>query len=558
MLKKINQNLSFLAFLLVIVIIHIIWLLMGEKVYITIFDNLDGDFGYIKLLIDSNNLLGLRPNELVIGSMNGIERSFYRSGLNFTLIFYKLFDYASAYKLSHLTNHLIGYFGMFLLTYHYFIKNNFFSAIIAFIFGMIPYYVNIGISVSGQPILLFAFLNIIKFKSKWYDWAIISIFPFFANAHHTLPFYLPGLFILAYYLKYKHNFKLHNFWFGISIFILVSLIVDFPLFYNVFFSKVTSHRVEINLILKSSINLKSAFGFFLTSLVNGKTAIHTGGFQTWPIVILFILSWIINGKPQKTAALFITLNISFLLITSFYCYILYLMPFKTLSMDRFYFLSPLFWFISLFYIINSFNSSTLFHKLLIYICLFFLTLFTIRNNKEFSENLKILKNETIHEVTYSQFIDKTLFSDIVNALPKEEFKKYNFICIGMFPNLAHLYGIKTLDSYQNNYPLAYKKQFRKIIEGELNRDLKLKNYFDGWGSRCYAFSSELHGNFMVNKNDSISIDRLEYNWLAFKEMKGKYILSAVKINLVNNPQLRLIKLFDKENYFRHIFLYEAI
>ena len=38
-------------------------------------------------------------------------------------------------------------------------------------------------------------------------------------------------------------------------------------------------------------------------------------------------------------------------------------------------------------------------------------------------------------------------------------------------------GIYTIDGYHNVYPLAYKKKFYKIIEDELNNNLKTKKYF---------------------------------------------------------------------------------
>ena len=37
-------------------------------------------------------------------------------------------------------------------------------------------------------------------------------------------------------------------------------------------------------------------------------------------------------------------------------------------------------------------------------------------------------------------------------------------------------NIKTIDGYHTLYPLKYKKEFRVIIEKELENNLKLKDY----------------------------------------------------------------------------------
>ena len=49
----------------------------------------------------------------------------------------------------------------------------------------------------------------------------------------------------------------------------------------------------------------------------------------------------------------------------------------------------------------------------------------------------------------------------------------------------------TLDGYFANYPLYYKHKFYNVIENELERDPYFKSYFLDWGSKCYAFSTEI-------------------------------------------------------------------
>ena len=84
-------------------------------------------------------------------------------------------------------------------------------------------------------------------------------------------------------------------------------------------------------------------------------------------------------------------------------------------------------------------------------------------------------------------------------------------------------GIYTIDGYHNVYPLAYKKKFYKIIEDELNNNLKTKKYFKNWGSRVYAF---------VDDPENIKI-----NFKEAKKVGADYVISKYDLN---NDKLSLI------------------
>ena len=71
----------------------------------------------------------------------------------------------------------------------------------------------------------------------------------------------------------------------------------------------------------------------------------------------------------------------------------------------------------------------------------------------------------------------------------EDKSTYRIAHIGLNPAPALVYGFYTIDGYSNNYDLRYKKEFREIIENEIEQAKYLLDYFDNWGSRCYLFSS---------------------------------------------------------------------
>jgi len=107
------------------------------------------------------------------------------------------------------------------------------------------------------------------------------------------------------------------------------------------------------------------------------------------------------------------------------------------------------------------------------------------------------------------------------------------ISIGLDPMAAATNGIKVIDGYHVNYPLFYKRQFRKIIEKELDKNSNLKKYYDNWGGRVYAF---------YNDENNIDID-----FRRAKEIGATFVLSKFNIG---NSDLQIVckKCNNLENF----------
>ena len=113
--------------------------------------------------------------------------------------------------------------------------------------------------------------------------------------------------------------------------------------------------------------------------------------------------------------------------------------------------------------------------------------------------------------------------------------------------------------YFVNYPLEYKKKFRKIIEKELNKDKNLKSYYDNWGNRVYLFSSELgRKHFIYKSENKILLKDLDYNWKALYDLNVRFIFSSVKIDISNIDKLKFKKKFVNELSAWDIYLYQLI
>ena len=167
----------------------------------------------------------------------------------------------------------------------------------------------------------------------------------------------------------------------------------------------------------------------------------------------------------------------------------------------------------------------------------------------FTSFLRILKKD----FSFKEFYSEATFMKIKDVIDRPV-DSYKVISVGLHPAVAQYNGFNTIDGYFANYPLEYKHEFRKIIENELNKDEALKKYFDNWGSRCYAFSSELGKDFISNKRDSIQ--DLAYDFKHLKTMGVEYIISVAPINESINNEIGLMKRINSDVSYWDVFLYK--
>ena len=100
--------------------------------------------------------------------------------------------------------------------------------------------------------------------------------------------------------------------------------------------------------------------------------------------------------------------------------------------------------------------------------------------------------------------------------------------------VAVMNDIATIDGYHNIYPLHYKYKFRKVIEKELESNIEVRKYFDGWGSRLYTFS---------NNASKILIDFNEAKKLGAEYVISKHDLSSNGLKLICDDCSSYVKLY---------------
>ncbi|MCG8475199.1 MAG: DUF6044 family protein [Cytophagales bacterium] len=548
----------FLTGLVLLTLPYLFWLSLGEDSYMLIHDSLDSEFIYLKLLLNHPDLFGFQIGSVLPEIMNGIPRSFFRSGVNISFVFLKLLPDAYAYIVHHYVVHLVGFIGMFLFLEKYVCRSNRLLVLaISLCFGFLSYYhIQYGISIAGQPFLLYACLNILNKKAKRSDWFILFAFPFFSFLPVTLPFFIPFLTLIGlWYSKKKKKIAWHYFGALLGI-CLINLAVEFNLVYSMLLGKTVSHRTEWALPVVSYVAV-------LKNLLNAVKYTHYHAGSLFPVFILpaFLLLAVYKRKAPGQVFLFSGAIAAIILWTAlnpaFVNLFARAVPFlKTFNSDRFYFLLPFLW-LSLFAsLLHALDWSRTRQKALAMGLTGIIFCGILWKNKELVQNARLVLNKEIADPTFRQYYQRNQFAQVKQFLGPASIEKNRFLCIGFSPNIGQYNGLKTLDSYQNNYSLEYKHQFREIIAKELEKNPLQKKYFDDWGSRCYAFSSEL--GLPQNKETTYAIQKLEFDFGQIKRMNGKYLLSRYQFNLNNIPQVRKLGSFSSEESKNLLYLYEVI
>lgn len=584
--SMVPRTVKFLVLAMVILFIFPIFYLKDE-IHLEIHDNLDSEFIYLHLLSKTNQAFNFQTDAIIENVMNGLPRSLLRSGINVTVLLFFLFDSLTAYIMNDIIVHAIAFIGMYLLLTRYIIQDipqRYIAVLLSLSFALVKFYSAAnGVSVAGQPLLLFSFLNILNRHHRISDYIVIFFFPFYSWLVLAGPFIITALIVISSFDTIENKCLNYKFLLWFFILCIMYAVVEFQMLYAVFFnSNITIHRVEFSgSDYRSSLSFFSCFrdmiGYLLT------TQLHTGTFYTFPIILSVLVAFFTMHHNNRGNPFFFTVLISILAITFFWGFYPFVMYFpnmiipaiKMFHFDRIYFLLPICWFIlfalSLLIIIKS---RSRYRTWFIYLALLAQLVSVIAANTRFLMNVHAVMYKSMSKYTdmmhvsffpknktpnFRQFFAVNLFSQIHNYINKDQ-NTYRVVSIGMHPSIAQYNGFYTLDSYQSSYPLEYKHRFSAIIAHELKKNMLLSQYFYDWGSRCLIFSNELYNGcyLMCGQSRSTKINDLSIDTVVLKKMGGDYVLSAVEITNYDKLNLHYEKFFYDKDSFWEIYLYKVI
>jgi len=564
-----EKKIFIISSIVVLAIVMFPFLYLKTNAYILVHDNLDGEFVHLHLLKMSGLLFSFSANTIVPNIMNGLPRSCFHSEFSFIRLLFLVIPSFWAYVINIGLIRIIGFTGMYLLTKDHLIKGGNIKILIglAALFSIIPLYPIYGLSVMGQPLLLWCFLNLNKNPGKFINWLVILIFPFYSHFALIAPFILIALMGYGVYKLAAKDKTINKYYFiGIVLLFICFIAANFITIKCMLFPNgYISHR-SVWLVKQGSFSCGSILKQFITTFLSGED--HSSSFIAVPIYLYTFIIFFLDKNKFRKKILLITPVILIGLISvleAIYPVLRYFSQnfvkiFSMFQFNRFTFLIPLLWFIGLGIAIK--YSKNKINPIILYLIIIFQLCFIVLKNYELKLNYAIISHISPTKVkkiqTFQSYFAADLFSDIDKFINKPK-KNFRVISLGISPSIAQYNGFFTLDSYQSNYPLKYKNQFREIIENELNKNSTIRDYFDDWGSRCYLFSSELQKSCYFNclKNGTVQLDSLSINTRVLKNMGGEYVFSAVPINNHKELQLTFVKAFYDDNSLWDIYLYKV-
>ena len=554
---------------LALLVLSLVYLAPASRTYILLDDNLDTELVAPYVLVREGKALDYRPGTVVERLLHGLPRSAMRPGLQPLVGLQALLPTLPAYLLHELLVRLAGLLSMFWLLRRYGLpapRSAGLSAALALAWAVLPAYTAYGVSVLGQPAVAVVLLNLRRRPARWTDWAVLVGFACWSSL------VLAGLFVLAggaaalAWDAWRTRRVAWRAGLGLAVLAGAYLLVEFPLVYSLLLSgRFTPHRLEFDYarLVPGGVGagLKSAALYFLVGQY------HSGLFlRLAPLLAAGAAWWLVSAGParRRVRQMLVAALAGLALLALFCGFYPQLVgavqhavpPLRTLNLARFHFLTPLVWFgvlvLSLRHLPAGWARWALVGLQLV---------IGLGMNTEWTRNVRrLLGRLPASEPTYAAYVAPDLFRQVrqdIQARTGQEPAAYRVASLGLPPAVASLNDFYTLDAYQNNYPLAYKHAFRPLIAGELAKSPELRIYFDAWGNRCYLFSAELGKNFRVGARPARVVQDWQFNAAAFRQLGGRYVLSAARLAHPARNGLRLFGHYAAPGAFWQLWVYEV-
>jgi hypothetical protein len=541
---------------------------LQDHSYITIDDNLDAEFSVPYLLVQQEVVLDYRASTVLPAVMNGLPRNAARSGLSITVLLFKVLPPWAAYLVQQALVRLIGLLGMYALLRQFWLRapqQKGVAAGLALCWAVLPTYSMYGISVLGQAALLLAFLGVRHGAARWWYWAIIAGFPLWSTFVFVGPFVLVvlGMLVLWDWQSASHlNWRLVA---GVALLLVMYLVVEWPLFYSLLVAKqFVPHRLEFDMQQLTPMGLvaglRSSAQFFLFGQYHASRFLRVAALLAVGVAVALAPA---ERRPllvRRLGALLLTLA-GLALFSGFYPQLVAAVQTRlpaigAFNFGRFHFLAPLLWFVVLALALREVTRRWQIGLVGLQLLL------GLSMNPEWLNNLRELAGRPKpSEPNYAAYVSEPLFHQVQQHIHRQTGLRpaqYRVVCLGFLPAVAQLNNFYTLDSYQNNYPLSYKRQFRPLIAGELAKSPALRTYFDAWGNRCYVFSAELGKDFRVGAFQHRIVQDFKFDTPNFRKLGGRYVLSAARLARPGPAGLRLTSVFTRPDAYWQIYLYEVV
>jgi hypothetical protein len=546
------------AFIAIAIILYLVpYLILGAGNHWMIWDNLDSNYVAYKVLIESGTLFASNAT-IIEQPLGGVARGTMASEFDAFVWLYILFGPEGAYIVNRILMVLVGFIGMYLLLRRHVIKEDGDEVVrlgVSLCFALLPFYPFGGLSVAGMPLALYAMLEIRNRNHSWWNWAVVVLYPFYSSLVLSGFFFL-FLVMVIWLCDVLRRKSILPLFLALAVMSLFYVFTHYRIFIDFLVSpNSVSHRIEFVIFYQSS--LKEALKETLSIFIGGVGHAHSlQQYYILPLISLSVFLMLPRSKNDRKRWLFWLIMIALGSIASFSGFkstpmvsailapIWAVLP---LQLDRFYFLYPLLWMLALALVLTTLRRHAPILGLVVIAVVVLQSAYAFRHHE-------LIWNHSTPSV--GQFLAKEQFAEIQEYIGRP-LNTYRVASLGIHPSVSLYNGFHTLDGYWSNYSLSYKHAFREVIAGELEKNVDIKRYFDDWGSRVYLFNSTTGTDMLVRAGNGIIIRELGYNWNAFYDLGGRYLLSAVEIDISTNPNLMFEGKFEDSASAWDVYLYRV-
>ena len=584
-IKKPIFSIYFLPIILVLGI-HVPFFIFGKDSFLITNDNLNAEFLYAHLLKISGNLFNLNQNAVIENIGVGLKLKYFHSPFILVKLPFLFFDSFNAYIINSIVTRYIGFIGLYFLIKDYLkLKSKLVVYILCLSFAILPLYTIFGLTILGQPFLLWAFLNLANNKKKLISIIYILIFIFYSNFQLIGPFAFFWLSVIGIYNYFREKKLNRNYILGLVSMIVFSTIANFSIISTVF-STGSEQSFRLSRVYLELPSFLGAAYLFLKTLFFGELV--SSLFIPIPVILLMLILAIKNKLDKIVLYIFgiILFNILVYVLSPHLSIYLgdYISFFKAFGFGRFIYLNAFLFFIILIILFRKINNS----YIIISISALILFMNSIRNMEfyynsygKFSNDIHAVYDEDkfikslvpkdlynndhhVHHsagfLTFNEFYATELFKEIEDFIGKNK-DDYKVINLGIHPSITQYNGFYSIDGYLPNYPLSLHTIFQKINKKELEK----KEYYGEKNitinNGVYLTSFELSqycNEYCFKKVANKSINNFDLNIKELKDSRVEYVFSAIEIQNTKKIGIEFQEVFEKDEYPYIIYLYKLI
>ncbi|OJV15432.1 MAG: hypothetical protein BGO21_31045 [Dyadobacter sp. 50-39] len=550
------------AVLLVFLLYHAPTIFLGPGAFFNAFDSLDSFVVWYRLATQPAYAWA-PPYTIIEPFMGGVPKFTLVSTYNIYYWLNLLLPTFYAFQVYNIFISGVALTGMWLLCRRHFGTSESASALLALSFAFTPFLPTWGLSIAGQPLLLFVLLNIRSGRAARWNWLILAAFPFASNFQSAGVFILFAFAVLIGIDLFQKR-PVRRLLIAFAVLLAVYLSTKIDLIQNLLGGEgFVSHRTEMKrFAVPLSVCLKIFARYLLLGNVDVALSLHT--FVLLPFVGAVYALHVFREKALPRG---LTITLSVIVTICFYIAMLNWEPVVALrnasdllrmfSLERFHIFLQLLWHIAaaqaLLLVVPKYRTAVLavVGALQLLVCFAYQPTYYERFVKRF---IAIVPYHYIF--TYEDYYAERMFRDIKTAIGKPE-NSYRVASIGIPPAVAQYNGIWTVDGYSSNYPLPYKHKFRKIIAAELEKNGNNRGFYDFWGSQNLLVYDQGLPYFETHmtRGKAPRQRAITLSHEALQRLGCSYILSVENIRNPEQSGLRKLAIFRSPLW--HVSLYEV-